>query len=509
MQALLLTALVLGAAPWELASPPKGQFALDETKTLRADTLGTLDAIAKAIDDSGAGQLGVVVVQTTGGVAPRTFATNLFNHWGIGHAGRDDGVLLFLALKDRKAELIVGDGQPLSASDTDRIMRDEVIANLKRKDVDGAVLAAARSIQTGLQARVAEPPAAVRPATPEVDEELARYVRREKPLPERTPRAFVVDLADGLSASERADLEVLATELYADGKGRVVMLFVDSVAPWPPLVDLVDVLEEQLAAGGPTAIVALNRRTNSGVLRLPEGLVTGTWEANEVARVTNEMRAANGFVGLRLGARFAAQALRTGIPPRSMKQVIDEVRERGRQNLWAVFLVFGAGLAGLFTVGRRAMRNRPRVCETCMQPRERLSEVAEDAHLSMGQRTEERLGSVDYDVWYCGRCNDALVARYGALFTRYGQCTGCGFKAATSSSRTVTHATEYSTGLVEVTQRCSNCTHVGTSTRVTARIQRTSSSSSTRSSWSSSSSSRSSSSWGGGRSSGGGSSGSW
>ena len=33
----------------------------------------------------------------------------------------------------------------------------------------------------------------------------------------------------------------------------------------------------------------------------------------------------------------------------------------------------------------------------------RLGEIEDDALLAEGQQAEERVGSVDYDVWQCGR----------------------------------------------------------------------------------------------------------
>jgi uncharacterized protein len=483
---------------------------VDQTGTLRSDTVSQLEALARELDGSGRGQLGVLVLRTTGGEAPRRFATDVFNAWGIGHEGRDDGVLLFLALDDRKAELIVGSKEPLVKRQTDAIMANDIVANMKRRDPDGALLAAAQSVLRELGASAQTAPAAPTPSRtppPDVDERLAPYLRLEKPMPERTPRAWVVDLTDSLSASERADLDVLSTELYADGKGRLVFLNVATDQSWPPLGELVDVLARQLEPTSklPLAIVALNPRTLRAEVRLPPALLPGPWEHAQLEAAVAEMTARRPTAGrLLLGGRFAAQALRTGIPPRPMGDVLRESLERFAMVLWGGL---AAGLAGGAFWLRRWLRRRPRVCETCHQPRERLAEDDDDAHLSAGQQREEDLRSVDYDVWFCARCNDPLVLRYGAWFSGYRSCTSCGFKTMTSSSTTLRAATQYSTGLVRVTETCNHCSHVHSYERVTAQLPKPSSSSSSSSSWSSSS--RSSGGFGGGRSSGGGSSGSW
>lgn len=503
---LLFVGSALAASGWDVPPPPTGRFVVDQTGTLRADTVTQLEELARSLDASGAGQLGVLVLRTTGGEAPRRFATDVFNAWGIGHAGRDDGVLLFLALDDRKAEVVVGTREPLAKQQTDAIMANDIVANMKRKDPDGALLAAARSVlrELGAQAPASEPTEPDQPASalpPRLDpeaERLARYVRREVAFPDLTPRRWVIDLSDSTSASDRAELELISNELYAEGKGRLVFLLLDVNASWPSVNELVDVLAQQLGPTSklPLAVVAHNASTWEAHLRLPTDRVSGEWEAEQLALASSRLHHRCAQARLVEAGQFAAGALRTGIPPRPMGDVLRAAVSEHATALWSGLL---SALAGAAWWVRRWLRVRPRDCETCLQPRERLTEADDDAHLSDGQRSEEQLRSVDYDVWFCGRCNDALVLRYGAWFSRYGDCSSCGFKTMSSSSTTLRAATQYSTGLVRVTETCKHCGKVSTYERVTARLPKPSSSSS--SSWSSGSS-RSSGSFGGGRSSG-------
>src|SRR6185436_15736903 len=116
-----LLALLLAVGP-----PPPGHFSVDETGQVSHATLVAFDDIARTLQASGAGELGLAVVSSTRGVKPRQFATDVFNQWGIGHAGRNDGVLLFIALSDRKSEIIVGSGfPPGSTARTDAIMLND------------------------------------------------------------------------------------------------------------------------------------------------------------------------------------------------------------------------------------------------------------------------------------------------------------------------------------------------------------------------------------------------
>lgn len=46
----------------------------------------------------------------TGDATIEAFATNLFNTWGIGHKKENNGVLILVAVKDRKARIELGKG---------------------------------------------------------------------------------------------------------------------------------------------------------------------------------------------------------------------------------------------------------------------------------------------------------------------------------------------------------------------------------------------------------------
>ncbi|WP_257458971.1 TPM domain-containing protein [Archangium lipolyticum] len=75
---------------------------MDTTGKLSAVAVVTVNQWAREVDAVGAGQL-FVVVDSTDERHPRAFANELFLAWSIGHAGRDGGVLLLIARKDRAA----------------------------------------------------------------------------------------------------------------------------------------------------------------------------------------------------------------------------------------------------------------------------------------------------------------------------------------------------------------------------------------------------------------------
>jgi len=176
-------------------------------------------------------------------------------------------------------------------------------------------------------------------------------------------------------------------------------------------------------------------------------------------------------------------------------------------------ILAGGGAGGSFAflmLFLRFLRNRKRYCPNCRTEMVRLDETQDDAYLNRGQRTEERLESVDYDIWHCPSCQTHKQYRYRQWFSLYSKCPSCKYRTLKVKKKTLQRPTRSSTGRGLKTLHCHHCGFQKQQYYTIARIQESSSSSSN-SSGSSSSSSGSSSggSFGGGRSSGGGASGSW
>ena len=162
-----------------------------------------------------------------------------------------------------------------------------------------------------------------------------------------------------------------------------------------------------------------------------------------------------------------------------------------------------------YAVARRWIRRHwPRRCPKGHGRLTRLAEEVDQRLLSSGQQVEEKVGSVDYDVWVCGTCTYKKVVPYRKLFSKYSPCPSCKSRTCVSSRRTVTAATYTSAGVAEVSHACEHCGYVGRTVEPIPKLTRSSSGSSGSSSWSSGSSSggssSSSSSFGGGTSGGGG-----
>lgn len=73
-------------------------------------------------------QITVVTIKNLGGYDVSDYTFKLFNKWGIGQAGKNNGVLLLVSLEDRKAFIATGKGLEgvLTDAQTSRIFRNEL-----------------------------------------------------------------------------------------------------------------------------------------------------------------------------------------------------------------------------------------------------------------------------------------------------------------------------------------------------------------------------------------------
>lgn len=125
-------------------------------------------------------------------------------------------------------------------------------------------------------------------------------------------------------------------------------------------------------------------------------------------------------------------------------------------------LSLGAGiifplLAAFFA---RRYRLKPVKCDTCGKLMKRLDEEADNAYLTPGQDMEERLDTVDYDVWLCPECGTVERFPYRRSQTVYSECPNCHTVAMTEKYvKTTVPATTRHAGQGEKVSECMFCHH--------------------------------------------------
>jgi uncharacterized protein len=115
--ARLLTAgaglLILFLGPpvlWALEVPTNHGRVNDNAGMLSSQTRVSLDVMLAELERSDSTQVMVLTVASLQGENLEEFATHVFQRWGIGQEGLDNGVLLLIAEKERKIRIEVGYG---------------------------------------------------------------------------------------------------------------------------------------------------------------------------------------------------------------------------------------------------------------------------------------------------------------------------------------------------------------------------------------------------------------
>ena len=117
-----------------------------------------------------------------------SFATHLFNSWGIGDRQRNDGVLLLVAVKDRKVRIEVGSGYGDRYNATmQQVIDQNILPSFRRNEYSQGIAGGARAIVAALAspqpiASGSSPPAPAPPSS-----------RNNQPAPASAPPSSIDD----------------------------------------------------------------------------------------------------------------------------------------------------------------------------------------------------------------------------------------------------------------------------------------------------------------------------
>ena len=88
---------------------PRG-FVNDSAGVMDAETSGKLNDVLAELDAKAKAQVAVLTVKNLGGIDIETYAVETYKKWGLGDKTTNRGVLLLVAVEDRKARIEVGYG---------------------------------------------------------------------------------------------------------------------------------------------------------------------------------------------------------------------------------------------------------------------------------------------------------------------------------------------------------------------------------------------------------------
>ncbi len=127
---------------------PRG-YLNDFAQVVDPNAAAQIEAIGRELEEKAGAQLAVVTVQSLGDEDDFDYAHRLFEKWGVGKKGEDNGALLFLAMGERRrVRIVTGYGLEGIMPDitAGRILDNYVIPKLRQRDYSGGLLAGTQVI---------------------------------------------------------------------------------------------------------------------------------------------------------------------------------------------------------------------------------------------------------------------------------------------------------------------------------------------------------------------------
>ena len=149
-------------------TPPNEHFFVDSAHIMAEESKAEVDRIASALLEEHVLPLYVVTIPSlasheASSYSIERYATELFDHWGIGSQQRNYGMLLFISLEDRKARIELGKSWDTAQNlNAQRVMNNLIIPAFKQGDFELGIVDGVRGLDAmarGLDLPVPKPPA--------------------------------------------------------------------------------------------------------------------------------------------------------------------------------------------------------------------------------------------------------------------------------------------------------------------------------------------------------------
>lgn len=127
---------------------------IDQADVLSASEKRQLETKLRALYQTGMAQMAVVVVPSTDGQDTFDYALQVAERWGLGKKGTDNGILMLVAVNDRKMQILTGYGVEgvLPDAALKRIIIEDITPYFKKGDYAGGITAGINRIEERLQA---------------------------------------------------------------------------------------------------------------------------------------------------------------------------------------------------------------------------------------------------------------------------------------------------------------------------------------------------------------------
>ena len=165
-----ILALTFASLVSALDVPPLTGRIVDLAQVLPAGVAAGLTHELEVHETKTGNQVAVLVLPSLDGEPLESFSHRVATTWALGKKGTDNGVLLLIALRERKVRIEVGYGLEGTLTDlrSSRIIRNEIVPRFRAGDMAGGIAAGVRAIlktiESGEPVEPASPTAEAAPA---------------------------------------------------------------------------------------------------------------------------------------------------------------------------------------------------------------------------------------------------------------------------------------------------------------------------------------------------------
>ncbi|MDA8169275.1 MAG: TPM domain-containing protein [Nitrospiraceae bacterium] len=127
-------------------APP--DYVVDQAGVINADSKTMLDSYLRELEQKTGAQMAVLTVSSLDGNPLEDFSISVAEKWKLGQKGRDNGVLLLVAPRERKYRFEIGYGLEGTLPDSyvGTIGREYLVPYFRRGDYSGGITAAVQAV---------------------------------------------------------------------------------------------------------------------------------------------------------------------------------------------------------------------------------------------------------------------------------------------------------------------------------------------------------------------------
>ncbi len=158
---LVLNLVASVCSAWALDVPPLTGRIVDRARIMPADVTASLTNELAAHEAATGHQVAVLILPSLEGEPLEPFAHRVATDWALGQTGADNGVLLLVALRERKVRIEVGYGLEGILTDlrASRIIRTVIVPRFRAGDFPGGIVEGARAVLRTIEGAEAAAPA--------------------------------------------------------------------------------------------------------------------------------------------------------------------------------------------------------------------------------------------------------------------------------------------------------------------------------------------------------------